>query len=170
MKRREFVTLLGSVEGQFAAAKKLNAVAAKYFEDVEKSLRRSTPKEMMPVSRPGGLILEIDMCKADGMIFGDGNADDEACSVFSRMLRSHRFLDALVPASWIDEPNLKVCAGLLHSRLVRFEVVIGNHRASGCEGGRHIGPHSNSQHHERHCRKCYRDTFVHEYPLASVRL
>jgi hypothetical protein len=42
MKRREFVTLLGSVEGQFAAAKKLNAVAAKYFEDVEKSLRRST--------------------------------------------------------------------------------------------------------------------------------
>jgi len=42
MKRREFVTLLGGVEGQFAAAKRLRAVAAKYFEDVEKSLRRST--------------------------------------------------------------------------------------------------------------------------------
>jgi len=42
MKRREFVTLLGGVEGQFAAAKRLSAVAAKYFEDVEKSLRRST--------------------------------------------------------------------------------------------------------------------------------
>ena len=71
------------------------------------------------------------MCQADGTILGDGNAspDNEACSAFSWMLRSRRFLNALVPASWIDEPNLKVCAGLLHSRLVRFEVVIGNHRA-----------------------------------------
>jgi hypothetical protein len=127
-----------------------------------------SPKEMMPVST-GGLILEIDMCGADGMIFGEGSAspDDEACSAFSWMLRSRRFLDALVPASWIDEPNLKVCAGLLHSRLVQFDVAIGNHRASGCESGRHVGPHSNSQHHERHCRKCYRDTFVHEYPFGE---
>ena len=99
----------------------------------------------------------------------NASPNDEACSTFSLMLRSRRFPDALVPASWIDEPNLKICAGLLHSRLVRFEVVIGNHRASGCESGRHIGPHSNSQHHERRCRQCYRDTFVHEYPLASAR-
>ena len=42
MKPREFVTLLGGVEGQFAGRQKTHAVAAKYFENVEKSLRRST--------------------------------------------------------------------------------------------------------------------------------
>ncbi len=110
------------------------------------------------------------MCKADGMLFSDGNEPPPRQRGLAGMLHSRGFPDALVPASWIDEPNLKISAGLPHSRLVRFEVVIGNHRASGCEGGRHIGPHSNSQHHERHCRQCYRDTFVHEYPLASARL
>jgi hypothetical protein len=160
-----------------ALKKELSAVEAKYFEGVEKSLRRSSAlparddRDDAGIDREG-LILEIDMRGADGMIFGDGNPppDDEACSAFSLMLRSRRFLDALEPTSWINEPNLKVCTGLLHSRLVQFDVVIGNHRASGCEGGRHIGPHSNSQRHERYCRQCYRDTFVHEYPLASAQL
>ena len=121
------------------------------------------PKNSMPWRRSISRMLKIAAAKCNA------SPNDEACSTFSLMLRSRRFPDALVPASWIDEPNLKICAGLLHSRLVQFEVVVGNHRACGCEGGRHIGPHSNSQHHERRCRQCYRDTFVHEYPLASAR-
>ena len=70
LKRREFVTLLGSVEAQFAAAKRVNDVRLSIARTL-KSRRAMTDPDDAGIDR--GLILEIDMGGADGMIFGDGN-------------------------------------------------------------------------------------------------
>jgi hypothetical protein len=48
-------------------------------------------------------------------------------------------------ASGIKKPNFEGRAGLVHSRLVQFDLAVIT--ASGCEGGRHVGCQSDAKHH-----------------------